>query len=211
MKKTAKTWYITAAALVLMGCILFIGVMSSVGWNVSRLSAVSFETRIHEIAEPFRDLSLTTDTANIVFARSEDGRCRVACYEEANAAHSVTVENGVLLIRRIDQRSWYDHIGFRFSSPRITVYLPQAEYGALSVCESTGAISTCPKGSPSGAWIFLPAPAASAAPQLCGRPSGSKRAPEISASRMLPPAPLTFPSPQGRSRSQMCAAQGIFR
>lgn len=79
MKKTAKAWYITAAALVLMGCILFIGVMSSVGWDVSRLSAVNFETRIHEIAEPFRDLSLTTDTANIVFARSEDGRCRVAC------------------------------------------------------------------------------------------------------------------------------------
>ena len=145
MKKTAKTWYITAAALVLMGCILFIGVMSSVGWDVSRLSAVSFETRIHEIAEPFRDLSLTTDTANIVFARSEDGRCRVACYEEANATHSVTVENGVLLIQRIDQRSWYDHIGFRFSSPRITVYLPQAEYGALSVCESTGDIHL-PKG-----------------------------------------------------------------
>lgn len=68
MKKTAKAWYITAAALVLMGCVLFIGVMSSVGWDVSRLSAVSFETRIHEIAEPFRDLSLTTDTANIVFA-----------------------------------------------------------------------------------------------------------------------------------------------
>ena len=79
MKKTAKAWYITAAALVLMGCVLFIGVMSSVGWDVSRLSAVSFETRIHEIAELFRDLSLTTDTAIIVFACSEDGRCRVAC------------------------------------------------------------------------------------------------------------------------------------
>lgn len=84
MKKTAKTWYITAATLVLIGCILFIGVMSSVGWDVSRLSAVSFETRIHEIAEPFRDLSLTTDTANIVFARSEDGSCRIKNFHRGN-------------------------------------------------------------------------------------------------------------------------------
>lgn len=138
MRKTTKVWLITAASLVLVGCILFAGVMFTIGWDFSKLSTVRYETNTHEIVEPFSEISLTTDTADIVFALSDDGKCRVACYEEENAKHAVTVENGVLIVKIDDQKSWYDGIGFYFGSPSITVYLPKAEYDALSVSESTG-------------------------------------------------------------------------
>lgn len=140
MKKATRAWLIAAASLVLIGCILFAGAMSAIGWDFSKLSTVDYELNAHEIAEPFRDIALSTDTANIAFVPSEDGKCRVECYEEENARHSVAVEGDALAIQRIDARPWYDRIGLHFGSPRITIYLPAAEYGALSIRESTGSI-----------------------------------------------------------------------
>ena len=140
MKKATRAWLIAAASLVLIGCILFAGAMSAIAWDFSKLSTVNYESNAHEIAEPFRDIALSTDTANIAFAPSEDGKCRVECYEEEDARHSVAVEGDALVIQRIDARPWYDRIGLYSGSPRITVYLPAAEYGALSIRESTGNI-----------------------------------------------------------------------
>ena len=138
MKRATKVWLITAVSLVLTGCILFAGVMSALGWDFARLSTVAYETNTHEVNEPFSDISLITDTANIIFAVSNDGKCRVECFEEENARHSVLVENGVLTVRVEEQKTWYDYIGFYFGSPKITVRLPKTEYNALSIRESTG-------------------------------------------------------------------------
>lgn len=138
MRKATKVWLIAAASLVLIGCILFAGVMSTIGWDFAKLSTVGYETNTHEIVEPFGNILLTTDTADIVFALSDDGKCRVDCYEEENAKHSVTVEEDTLVIKVIDTKSWYDYIGFHFGSPKITVYLPKTKYNVLSVYESTG-------------------------------------------------------------------------
>lgn len=138
MKNTAKVWLITAGSLVLAGCILFIGVMLTVGWDFSKLSTVKYETNTHTITETFSDISSTTDTADIIFALSDDGKCKVECYEEENAKHSVSVKEDTLVIKVINTKSWYDYIGFYFGSPKITVYLPKTEYNALRVHESTG-------------------------------------------------------------------------
>lgn len=138
MKKSTKAWLITAASLILIGCILFAGVMSTLGWDFAKLSTVRFETNTHDVTEPFGNISLVTDTANIVFALSNDGKCSVECYEEENAKHSVTVENGTLTVKVNEQKSLYDYIGFYFGSPKITVYLPNTEYSTLSVKDGTG-------------------------------------------------------------------------
>lgn len=124
MKKTIIVWLIIVASLLLVGCILVI------------LSAAKYETNTYEIDKAFSDISITTDTADIIFALSDDGKCKVECYEEKNAKHSVTVENDVLVVK--SSKSWYDYIGFNFGSPKITVYLPKAEYNALSIHEATG-------------------------------------------------------------------------
>lgn len=140
MRKAAKVWLIAAAALVLLGGILFAVVMAALQWDFTKLSTVQYETNTYEIAETFRSISITTDTADIVFARSDDGRCRVECCEEEKAEHSVTVENDTLVIELADTRSWRDYIGFRLGSPKITVYLPDTEYDTLTVDENTGDI-----------------------------------------------------------------------
>lgn len=138
MRKTTKVWLMIAASLVLVGCILFVCAMSALGWDFAKLSTVKYETNTYEVGKAFSDISMTTDTANIIFALSDDGKCKVECYEEENAKHLVTVENNVLVVRNNNQKSWYDYIGFRFGSPKLTVYLPKTEYNALSINESTG-------------------------------------------------------------------------
>ncbi len=140
MKVKTKAWLLTATALVLFGSILFAGVMTMLKWDFMKLSTVEYETNTHEIIEAFEDISINTDTADILFALSNDGKCRVECYEAENAKHSVTVENNMLVIRINNQKPWYEYVGFNIGSPRITVYLPKAEYASLLIKEDTGDI-----------------------------------------------------------------------
>lgn len=56
MKKTTIVWLIIVASLLLVGCILAI------------LSAAKYETNTYEVDNAFSDISITTDTSDIIFA-----------------------------------------------------------------------------------------------------------------------------------------------
>ena len=143
MKKATKMWLIIAALLVVAGLVLFVAAMSAYRWNFTRLSTVTYETNTYEISEMFTNISIDTDTADIIFLPSHDGKCRVECYEEEKAKHSVTVQDSTLTIQLIDERTAEDYIpyiGINVGSPKITVYLPEGQYASLSVRGSTGDI-----------------------------------------------------------------------
>jgi len=144
MAKKTKAWLLAAVVLVLGGCMLFAGVMTGLGWDFTKLSTVSYETNTHEIQEAFDSISIHTGTADVVFAPSEKGTCTVVCREGEAMRHSVSVEDGILTIAWEDKRSashWIGSIGLHFESPEITVFLPEAEYAALTIREDTGDIS----------------------------------------------------------------------
>lgn len=139
MRKGTKIWLIVAASLFVFGALVFVGAMTAHGWNFMNLSTVKVSTNTYEIEEAFANISVDTDTADVVFALSEDGRSRVTCDEEKKLYYSVSVQDGTLRIDRVDERRWYDSLRiFDFHSKKITVYLPQSEYAALSVKGSTG-------------------------------------------------------------------------
>lgn len=143
MRTRTKVWLIIAASLILIGCILFAGVMATLKWDFVELSTVKYETNTYEINKAFDGISMNTDTADIVFSLSDDGKCRVECYEEENEKHSVIVEDDTLTIELIDERGVYDFIGYiglNFDTPKITVYLPKTQYTSLLIDESTGDI-----------------------------------------------------------------------
>lgn len=145
MSKAAKIWLITAASLVLIGCIIFGGVMSMLKWDFTKLSTSKYETNNYKINENYSNISIITDTADIVFIVSDNSKCSVECHERENAKHSVTVKDGTLVIAVADSGKWYENIGINFGTPKITVYIPQGEYGSLSVKSSTGDVEI-PKG-----------------------------------------------------------------
>ncbi len=140
MSKKTKIWLVIATSLVVVGLILFTVVMTVYHWDFTKLSTEKYETNTYEISQPFRAISMNTDTADILFVVSDEGMGRVVCYEEENSKHSVSVQEGNLSISVADDRGWYEYIGINFSTPKITVYIPRGQYGALLVRSSTGDI-----------------------------------------------------------------------
>ncbi len=140
MSKGVKIWLIIAASLILLGIIGFGGIMTMLKWDFTRLSTSKYETNDYDIGESYSNISITTDTADIIFVPTEGSDCSVECYEQERVKHSVTVKDDTLVIEAVDTRKWYDHIGVNFGAPKITVYIPQGEYGSLSVESSTGDI-----------------------------------------------------------------------
>lgn len=141
MRKATKIRLIAAALLVLVLGMIFCGVMTAFKWDFSKLSTVKYETNVHDVSEEFSSISVETDTAALTFVLSDDRKCHVKCYEESKWTHSVTVQEETLVIKLINEKSWYDYIGINFGSPKITVHLPKEVYAALSVRESTGNIT----------------------------------------------------------------------
>ncbi len=138
MSKAAKIWLIVAISLILVGGILFIGVMSVLKWDFKKLSTNKYETNTYEIKDDFKSILINTDTADITFVPSNNSKCSVVCYEEENANHSVSVKDGALTVKLENNKKWYEYIGINFGSPKITVYIPEGEYGALTIKTSTG-------------------------------------------------------------------------
>lgn len=140
MSKRTKIWLITASALVALGLIVFTVAMTVNHWNFKNFGNVKYETETFEIEEEFHSISMDTETADILFLRSEDGKCRVVCFEPEDATNSVAVQDGTLKITETYEKGWRGLIGFSTQTPKITVYLPSAEYRTLRIAEHTGNI-----------------------------------------------------------------------
>lgn len=141
MQRKTKIWLVTAGLLVVVGLGLFAAVAWKQGWDFTKLSTGEYETNTYEISEDFDCLALYIDTADIVFLLSQDGKCKVECFEDVKAKHVATVEEDTLRIQVIDERTLLDRIGIIYESPKITVYLPQNQYNALLVQGSTGNVT----------------------------------------------------------------------
>lgn len=140
MCKKTRIWLMRAASLVVIGLIMFAAVMTAYNWDFTKLSTVKYETNAYEASGEFSNISINTDTADIFFAPSEDGKCKVVCYEPENTKHSVVVQDGTLTIDEVNERKWHDYIGISLETPKVTVYLPGTEYNVLTIKERTGDI-----------------------------------------------------------------------
>lgn len=139
MNKT-KLWIITATVLTVAGLILFAGALAASEGSFDVLNTNKYVTNTYEITEIFENISFETDTADITFALSDDGECKAVCFEKENLPYSVSVSDKTLTVKSAQKR-WYDYIGINFSTPKITLYLPEAEYVKLTVKGSTGNVS----------------------------------------------------------------------
>lgn len=141
MRKSTIIWLIVAASLVLIGAIIFGGLILALNFDFSKLNTNKIETNTHTVNDLFDSIVIDTDTSDITFLPSEDGECRVVCSEQENLKHSVEVLDGALTIKCEDTRKWYEHIGISFGGTRVTIYLSKAEYSSLSIDEETGNIN----------------------------------------------------------------------
>ncbi len=139
MSRRTKIWLIVATFLVLSGIIFFGGAMTMLKWDFTKLSSGKNQTNEYALADGFKNISIVTDTADIVFVPTQD-KSLVVCNEKKNLNHSVSVKDGTLVIEVVDTRKWYEYISINFQKTNITVYIPAEQYGTLSVKSSTGDI-----------------------------------------------------------------------
>ena len=138
MRKTTKIWLAIATSFTFFGIVLFASVMTVLKWDFTKLSTVKYQTNSYEINESFENITILSDTADIVFAGSETAKTTVVCYEEEKVEHTVSVKDGALVVELVDRKEWHERIGINFGSSKITIYLPQKEYGEVCVKTSTG-------------------------------------------------------------------------
>ena len=141
MGKVSKTALILAAVFVVLGGVLFSVALFLAEGDFLRLSTDDFETNIYPVAEDFRSISVTADTADIRLLPSADGTASVHCHETKGETHTVTVRDGVLTVSAVIEREWYEYIGVRLENPVITLYLPETGYESLLVEVSTGDVA----------------------------------------------------------------------
>ncbi|MBQ4156256.1 MAG: DUF4097 family beta strand repeat protein [Clostridia bacterium] len=129
MKKSI-IWIVTISVILLVvGILLY-----------SLANPCELETHEYEIEESFKDIKITTDTADIQFIPSKSPNSFIVCEEEKNEKHSVIVKENTLRIEVDDNNKWYEDLGINFCTPKITVYLGESEYGNISLKTDTGNI-----------------------------------------------------------------------
>ena len=138
MGKTTKVWLIMAIVFILLGCIIFGSVLIKLNFDFAKLGTVKYEENAYTITDTVKNISINTNTADIIFKSGNE--FKVVCYEETKANHTVKVKDNELVISFADQRKWYEKIGVGIGTTKITVYLPQEEYEYLTINESTGDI-----------------------------------------------------------------------
>ena len=140
MKNSTKIWLIAATVLLTVGLAMLAVLIIKYNWDFDKLSAKKFETNSYNINDEFNNISINTNDADITFALAKDGKCKVECYEETKAKHSVEVRKGTLFVNICNEKAWYDYIGIYFKSAKITVYLPETEYSSFVIKGTTSDI-----------------------------------------------------------------------
>ena len=137
-----KPWMIVAIALIATGGLLFCVAMSALGWDFFKLTTVKYEENRHDISEDFQNITIKTNTADVRILPAAEGEgAYVVSQDQAHLYHSVTVQEGELIIERHDERKWYEMISVGFNDHVLTVYLPESAYRALSITLNTGDVS----------------------------------------------------------------------
>ncbi len=140
MRKRTIVALIIAASLVVLGGVIFTGAMSRVKWDFTKLSMNQTETNEYILSESYQNISIQTDTADVVIRPSETDETKVVCKEQERLKHSVTVEDGTLVIRLTDTREWTDYV-LNFAFTKVTVYVPETQLKDITVKNSTGNIT----------------------------------------------------------------------
>ena len=136
MKKSIMISLIVAGALVLFGTGLFAGAMTAGGWDFSILNTYDVVHNTYDVDQPFTNISIESDTADIRFAESSDGKCRVATLDQNNHIYDVGVLDNTLYIHMYFKGLF--EFGIGSYDAFLTVYLPEDVYGTLTIKEDTG-------------------------------------------------------------------------
>ena len=130
---------ITAVVLIVAGACVCGAAVLAMGFTTDDLSTSNVIKKEYEIEDPFKDIIIKGDSESIVLAKAADGKCSISLKEYEDEPHTVTVEDGKLIVERQASDSWKLNISLG-ASTGITLYLPEELYGNIDIDTDSGKI-----------------------------------------------------------------------
>ena len=140
MKHHLSTLVLSALAVVAVGglTVLRTNLVADAAWR----NTATLVTKNYPVSNGFTDISITEYYADVELRASRDGTVSVTTRDAEDVTHTVTVKNGTLSISRpeptVGERWFHDDD----DDPKVVVYLPAGDYGALTVNTTIYATAT---------------------------------------------------------------------
>ena len=140
MKHHLSTLVLSALAVVAVGglTVLRTNLVAAAAWR----STATLVTKNYPVSAGFTDISITEYYADVELRASRDGTVSVTTRDAEDVTHTVTVKNGTLSISRpeptVGERWFHDDD----DDPKVVVYLPAGDYGALTVNTTSGDVES---------------------------------------------------------------------
>ncbi len=137
-----KTVLIIAGILLVVGALLV-----GAGWVLlqkypTNMNTVKDSVYEYHVSELPKQINITAIDSRVEIRPTEGDVWKVACMDKEKLYHTVDLTDGVLTVKQIDTRAWYEHIGILngFQNLTVTVYLPEQVYESLSIHSTSGSI-----------------------------------------------------------------------
>lgn len=124
---------ITAVILTVAGILIFVGGLFAGG----SLPPMAYEAMQYSVNEPFTEIRIDAHEANIELILSDDETCSVAGAVTEKFYWNVSVQDGILTVASVDERTWVDRLMMSADQP-LQIRLPGTEYKTLTVESRTG-------------------------------------------------------------------------
>ncbi|MBQ9848452.1 MAG: DUF4097 family beta strand repeat protein [Clostridia bacterium] len=141
MKKSTVILLSSAIALIVIGALIAFGAMMilSPDFNFENAGDFKMNKRTVVIQEEFKRLKVSESFSDIELLRSQDNECKIEFTEPEKVTHTVSVDkNGLLSVKVVDERKWYDNIGIGFSESKVKIYLPEKQFESLDIDSASG-------------------------------------------------------------------------
>ena len=139
-----KKGMIFGIVLILIGVIAFGVGFAMINFNFLALNREELKAKEETLSGEFDRIKLDTGMFDITLCRAE-GEAKLVSRESEKIRLTYEIKDGVLTVRAIDERQWFEKIGFFFGGYKAELQLPREDYLSLEGDYSTGAIK-CEEG-----------------------------------------------------------------
>ena len=140
------------ALMIALICLILGVLVMGIGWVILQKNPIDknvFEDRVHSYSIDALPSQINIESINnrVEFRITEEDEWRVECRDQEKVYHTVELVDGVLTIKEIDERRWYEWIGIftQLRPTTIIVYLPAGSYDTLDI-RSTSSDIVVPEG-----------------------------------------------------------------
>lgn len=141
MKKSKKFFIILAIVLICLGLVTSFSAFYAVNFDVESLYINEHISESKTIDESFDTVNLTADSIDVNFVVSENDACKIEYSDIKQAKYDISVDEGVLNIKRVDNRKWYEYIDILDFNNSLTVAVPKDKIKSLCINLQSGNVT----------------------------------------------------------------------